>query len=213
MQSIILSFEERLYKIIYTEKYVCFIHQLTTDLSGVGRGKFDYFFMPECLYLEISHQWLGGGYWEKGTFHCNSIHLSVYIWRYCFSGGVGGSLTVLPHIWVSIFGNCVSVVGWGNWRGKSDCNSSCQVVYILKSCKFKIYLPQIVREGSPPLRCFSWKSDCKLWCMSNLITVSSCVRDISYEHLFLFLDDVDSTSTLLKKSGIALQMIWEMKWW
>jgi len=191
---------------------------------------------------------VGWGYGEEGKFDCNSIHLNVYIWRFlhqwwggdmerkasltvilytwmsifgdfCISGGEGeASLTVLLHIWVSIFGNFVSVVGWGKWRGKSDCNSSCQVVYILKSCKFKIYLPQIIHEGPhspsppPPLSSFSWRTDCRLWCMSNLITVSSCVRDISYEHLFLFLDDVEPTSTLVKKSGIALQMNWEMKW-
>jgi hypothetical protein len=54
-------------------------------------------------------------------------------------------------------------------------------------------------------------SECLYREMSNLITVHSRVRDISYENLFLFLDDVELTSMLVKKSGIALQMNWEMK--
>jgi len=93
-QSKILSFEERLYKIIYTENYLCFIHQLTTDLSGVWGGKFDYFFTSECLYLEILHQWSGGDMERKA------------------------SLSVILYTWMSIFGDFCISGGVGIWRGR-----------------------------------------------------------------------------------------------
>jgi len=39
---------------------------------------------------------------------------------------------------------------WGRGAGgKFDCNYSRLSVYIMKSYKFKIYLPQIVHESSP----------------------------------------------------------------
>ena len=45
-------------------------------------------------------------------FDYSSSRLSVYIWRFCFSVGVGeASLTILLHVSVSIFEDFTSVLG------------------------------------------------------------------------------------------------------
>jgi hypothetical protein len=53
--------------------------------------------------------------WGRGSkFDYCSARLSVYIWRFCLSVGVGeASLTILLHVLVSIFGDFTSVLGQG----------------------------------------------------------------------------------------------------
>ena len=70
-----------------------------------------FFFMSQCLYLEILRQCCGRG----SKFDYSSSRLSVYIWRFCVGvcGAGEASLNILLHVLVSIFRDFVSVLGQG----------------------------------------------------------------------------------------------------
>ena len=51
---------------------------------------------------------------QGSKFDYTSSRLSVYIWRFCISVGVGeASLNILLHVLVSIFRDFASVLGQG----------------------------------------------------------------------------------------------------
>ena len=118
---------------------------------ALGRGKqvWLFFFTSHCLCLDILRECLGNG----SKLDYSSSRLSVYIWRFYVSVGVGeGRLTIFLYVLVSIFGDFTSVLGhvkqvwlyfftsrclyleilcqWWGRGSKLDYSSSCLSVYI-----------------------------------------------------------------------------------
>jgi hypothetical protein len=78
------------------------------SVLGHGKQVCLFFFMSQCLYLEILHQCCGRG----SKFDYSSSCLSVYIWRFYVSVGAReAGLTILLHVSVSIFRDFVLVLG------------------------------------------------------------------------------------------------------
>ena len=102
-----------------------------TSVLGQGKQVWLFFFTSQCLYLEILHQCWGRG----SKFDYTSSRLSVYIWRFCISVGAGeASLTILPHVVVSIFRDFESVLGQGKQVWLFIFTSQCLYLEILRQC-------------------------------------------------------------------------------
>ena len=99
-----------------------------TSVLGQGKQVWLFFFTSQCLYLEILRECWGRG----SKFDYTSSHLSVYIQRFYVSVGAGeASLTILPHVSLSIFRDFTSVLGR---ESKFDYTSSRLSVYIQRFC-------------------------------------------------------------------------------
>jgi hypothetical protein len=97
-------------KFYYTSSRLGSIFGDFTSVLGQRKQVRLFFFTSQCLYLEILRQCWGRG----SKFDYTSSRLGVYIWRFYVSVGLGeASLTIFPHVLVSIFGDFRSMLGQG----------------------------------------------------------------------------------------------------